>query len=69
MTEREEGLVLVWIAVDDPQPSVRKTIYEKEIEIIEDFPGVDLGFNLMPSQGRQPTEIATGATVVYSRPE
>ena len=69
MAETAEGVTVVWIAVDDPQPDVRRAIYQKELEIIDAFPDVDFDFNLVPSMGRPPADIVTDAAVVYSRPE
>jgi len=67
LTEQVEGPLLVWIAADNPEPEVRMRIYQKEMELIEGFPEVDFDFNLIPSMGRSPEEIASGARVVYSR--
>lgn len=67
MTEQVEGPLLVWIAVDNPEPEVRMRIYQMEMELIEGFPEVDFDFNLIPSMGRSAEEIASGARVVYSR--
>ena len=69
MIEHTEGPLFVWIAVDNPEPEVRERIYQKELEIITCFPEVDFDFNLIPSLGSKAAEIATGAQVVYSRPE
>lgn len=69
LTEWTNGPLLVWIAVDDPEPGVRRRIYQKELEIISGFPEIDFDFNLIPVMGRKPDELATGARVVYSHPE
>jgi hypothetical protein len=67
MTEQSEGPLLVWISVDDPVSEIRMRIYRKELELIDGFPEIDFDFNLLPSMGRGPEEIATGARVIYSR--
>ena len=69
LTERVDGLLLVWIALDDPEPSVRKRVYQKELELMDGFPDIDFDFNLIPALGRKPEELATGAHVVFSRQE
>ncbi len=69
LTERADGNLLVWIAVDDPRPEVRKRIYQKELSLIEGFPEVDFDFNLIPAMGRAADDLATGARVVFSRTE
>jgi hypothetical protein len=48
----------------NPVLSVRKGVYEKELEIIDCFPEVDFDFNIIPSLGRNATEIASGARVL-----
>jgi hypothetical protein len=68
LMERANGSILIWITVDNPVSSVRKRIYEKELEIIDCFPEVDFDFNIVPSVSRGADEIATGARVLYSRP-
>jgi hypothetical protein len=67
MAERVDGPFLVWIAVDDPTPEVRARIYQKEMELIDGFPEIDFDFNLVLAMGRSHAEIATGASVIYSR--
>ena len=69
LTSQVNNTLLVWIAVDDPKPEVRHRIYQKELELLNGFPEVELDFNLIPSHGRRAAEIATGAKVVYSRQE
>lgn len=69
LTEWAGGHLLVWIAADDPQAQVRERIYQKELELISGFPAVDFDFNLIPSMGRPPAEIAINANVTYSRPD
>jgi len=59
--------LLVWIAVDSPDPSVRRKVYRKELALLEGFPEVQFDFNLIPAMGRSAEEIATDARVVYSR--
>lgn len=67
LTEKANGNLLVWIAVDDPRPEVRRKIYQKELALIEGFPEVEFDFNLIPAMGRSAQEFATGARVVFSR--
>ena len=69
LTERVDGLLLVWIALDNPEPSVRKRVYRKELELMDGFPDIDFDFNLIPALGRKAEELATGAHVVFSRQE
>lgn len=69
LTEWIDGPLRVWIAVDDPNPAVRRQIYQKELDLINGFPEVDFDFNLIPAMDRDPDQIATGANVVYSRQE
>jgi hypothetical protein len=69
LTEWVDGPLLVWIAADDPQPDIRRRIYQKQLELINAFPEVAFDFNLVPSRNRRPEELASGARVVYSRPE
>ena len=69
LTEWVDGLLLVWIAIDSPEASVRKKIYQKELELIDGFPEVDFDFNLVPSLDRNAEELASGAHVVFSRGE
>src|ERR1039457_61618 len=51
LAERVDGPLLVWIAVDNPEASVRKRIYQKELELIDGFPEIDFDFNLVPASG------------------
>jgi hypothetical protein len=68
MTDQVNGLLRVWISIDDPAPEeVRMQVHQKELDLIDDFPAVDFDFNLIPAMGREPEEIATGEHVVYSR--
>ena len=67
LTEWVDGPLLVWIVVDNPEPSVRRRIYQKELGLIEGFPEIEFDFNLIPAMGRNVNELATGAHVVYSR--
>ena len=69
LTEWADGSLLVWIAVDNPEPGVRRRIYQKELELIDGFPEIEFDFNLIPAMGRGAEDLATGARVVYSRPE
>ncbi len=64
-----ESSLLIWVTVDNPEPDVRRRIYEKELDLITNFPEVNFDFNLIPTMGRQVAEIITDARVVYSRPE
>ena len=69
LIERADGNLLVWISVDNPVKEVRERIFQKELLLIEGFPEIDFDFNIVPTMNRNPSEIATGAKVVYSRPE
>lgn len=69
LTEWADGPLLVWIAIDNPQPGVRRRIYQKELELIDGFPEIEFDFNLIPAMGRKADDLVTGARVVYSRPE
>ncbi len=69
LTEWADGPLLVWIAAEDPEPDVRRRIYQKELELITGFPEIEFDFNLIPAMNRNAEELATGAHVVYSRPE
>lgn len=69
LIEKADGPLLVWIAVDNPEPAVRRRIYQQELDLIEAFPETDFDFNLIPAMNRPASEIVTGARVVYSRPE
>ena len=69
LIENADGPVFVLIAVDNPEPSVRRQIYQKELDLLAAFPEIDFDFNVIPAMNRAPDEIATGARVVYSRPE
>lgn len=68
LTERVPGAMLVWIAVDEPEATVRHRIYEKELDLISEFPGVDFDFNIVAALGRSPAEFATSANLTYTRP-
>jgi hypothetical protein len=69
LTERAEGNLLVWIAIDNAESyEVRSQVYEKELGLMDGFPEVSFDFNLMPAMGRNAKELATGAQVVYTRP-
>ncbi len=67
LTEWVEGPLLVWIAVDNPEASVRKKIYQKELDLIDAFPDIEFDFNLLAASGRSADELVTGARVVFSR--
>ncbi|MGO9230156.1 MAG: hypothetical protein ACLQKA_13245 [Bryobacteraceae bacterium] len=69
LTEWADRSLLIWIAIDNPEPNVRRRIYQKEMGIMTGFPEIEFDFNLIPSMGRRPEDLATGARVVYSRSE
>ena len=69
LTERVDGPLLVWIAIDNAEASVRRKIYQKELELMDGFPEIEFDFNLVPAIGRDAKEVATGAHVVFSRQE
>ncbi len=66
-TEWAEGPLLVWIALDDTAPEMRRRIYEKELSLIEGFPEIEFDFNLVPSMGRPPEQVCSVARMVYSK--
>ena len=53
LMEKSGRLMFIWISVDSPVSSVRKRIYEKELEIIDCFPEVDFEFNIVPTLDRR----------------
>ena len=67
LTDRSDSSLIVWIAVDDPTPEVRRRIYQKELELISGFPEVEFDFNLVPSLARSAADFATRTQLVYSR--
>ena len=68
-TDVVNGSVLVWIAVDDPTPSVRRQIFDRELALIGEFPETDFDFNIIPRMGRAAEEMINGeARVAYERP-
>jgi len=69
LTEWVDGPLLVWIAIDNPESSIRKKIYQKELELMDGFPEVEFDFNVIPALGRDAKELSTAAHVVYSRQE
>lgn len=69
LTERADGSLRVWIALDNPVREVRERIFEKELGLIESFPETEFDFNIVPAMGRDPGHIASGARVVYTRKE
>lgn len=69
LIEKADGPIQILIAVDSPEPGVRRQIYQKELDLIAAFPETEFDFNLIPAMNRSPDEIATGARVVYSRSE
>ncbi len=69
MTEAIPNALLVWIAVDNPEPEVRRRIYDQELGLLTEFPETDFDFNLIVSMGRPAAELAGGSNLIYSRPE
>jgi hypothetical protein len=69
LAEWADGALLIWIAVENPEPGVRKKIYQKQLELIDGFPKITFDFNLIPALGRDAAEIASSARVVFSRQE
>jgi|SRR6185437_10997541 len=67
LTHKVNESLLVWIALDNPEPDIRHLIYEKELGLINGFPDVEFDFNLVPAMGRAAREIVSNANVVYSR--
>jgi hypothetical protein len=69
LTERADGSLLVWIALDNPVREVREQVFQKELGLIDSFPEIEFDFNLVPAMGRDAGHIASGAKVVYTRKE
>jgi hypothetical protein len=69
LTERADGSLLVWIALDNPAQEVREEVFQRELGLIDSFPEVEFDFNIVPAMGRDPDHIASGAKVVYTRKE
>lgn len=67
LAERADGSLLVWIALDNPVREVRERVFKKELDLIENFPEVEFDFNVVPTMGRGPDLIASGAKLVYTR--
>ena len=68
LTDRADGNLLVWIAIDRADSyDVRQQVYEKELGLMDGFPEVNFDFNLIPAGGRSPKDLATGAQIIYSR--
>lgn len=68
LTERADGNLLVWIAIDNSDSyEIRSQVYEKELGLMDGFPEVSFDFNLVSALNRNPKELATGARIVYSR--
>ena len=60
LTERVDGPLVVWIALDDANSDVRNRIYQKELDLMDRFPEIEFDFNLIPALGRRVEELATG---------
>jgi hypothetical protein len=71
LIEKADGPLFVLIAVDEPESEsgACSQIYQKQLDLIAAFPEIEFDFTLIPARDRAPDEIATGARVVYSRPE
>lgn len=69
LTEHAPDALLVWIALDDGPAAVRRRIYDEELALLTGFPDAAFDFNLVLVSGRTAAEIASGATVVYTRGE
>jgi hypothetical protein len=67
LVERADGNLLVWIALDNPVREVREQLFQRELSLIEDFPEIEFDFNIIPGTNSEPSRIASGARVVYSR--
>jgi hypothetical protein len=68
LTERADGNVLVWIAIDRAESyEIRSQVYDKELNVMDAFPEISFDFNLVSATERNPREVATGAQVVYTR--
>ncbi|WP_263411099.1 hypothetical protein [Terriglobus tenax] len=67
LMEMAEGNMLIWIAVDNPTREIREQVFQKQFGIIDAFPEYSFDFNLLGAKGRNASEIATNAKVVYSR--
>jgi hypothetical protein len=64
--ERADGPIFILIAVDHPEPGVRRQIYQKGLDLIAAFPEIEFDFNLIPAMNRAPDEIATGARRLFA---
>jgi hypothetical protein len=69
LTEDISDTMLVWIILDDSTLAIRRRVYEKELSLISEFPEIPFDFNVIPSRGRLPEDIVSGARVIYSRPK
>jgi len=69
MTEAVPNAFLVWIAVDNPEPEVRRRIYDQELGLLSEFPETGFEFNLIAAMDRPASQIASGSNLIYSRPE
>ena len=68
LAEDAPEALLVWIVLEgNPDRDVRRRVYEKELDLISEFPGKDFDFNLIPAMGRPVEEIVTGARVIFSK--
>ena len=69
LTEWVNGPLVVWIALDNPESSIRKEVYRKELELMDAVPDIDFDFNLVPALGRTAGELVPGAHAVFSHQE
>lgn len=69
LADKADDSLLVWVAIAEPEPAVRRKIYQKELALITGFPEINFDFNLIPTMGRGINEIVTAAHIIFSRPE
>jgi hypothetical protein len=66
-TEWTDGPMLVWIAMEDLAPALRRKVYFKQLGIIEGFPEIEFDFNVVSSAGRPKEQLCSSGRLVFSR--
>lgn len=67
LAEELQDAMLVWIVVSDANPDVRDVIFDKQLSLISEFPEIPFDFNLIRTEGRQPSQLVSGARIIFSR--
>jgi hypothetical protein len=68
LTERANGNISVWLAIDDwNSKEVRSRVFDKQLELMDSFPETNFDFNLIPFMNRSLKELASGAHLIYQR--